>query len=140
MACKQPAWGHAPPGKENVAPTMLHLHTKVQTAICNAAGADKAVYCRSHADMSEESSITFRGPRERDGHFEWDVHAILGIRPGSPEAQALVAWEGWPSASATWEPLSNLTHCDAKLDAFFAALEEQQAQLQRGTAILASPQ
>lgn len=55
---------------------------------------------------------------------EYEVEDILDVRSTrrgrSNRVEYLVKWVGYPLFESTWEPASNLTHCQAILDAFKA--------------------
>ncbi|KAL8441914.1 hypothetical protein Emed_007451 [Eimeria media] len=57
-------------------------------------------------------------PIQRDGHFEFEVEAILDVRGSRKNRQYLIHWKGKPKDAATWEPAANLTHCKNLLRAF----------------------
>jgi hypothetical protein len=44
---------------------------------------------------------------------EWEVHKVVGCRMTEDGVECRVKWIGW--TGATWEPLSNLENCRAKL-------------------------
>ena len=74
-------------------------------------------------------------PVELDGELEYEVERILDKRMAKFRSkhkrvpQYLIKWKGYGHEHNTWEPLSNLTHCNEILQAF----ELQQQQQTEGT-------
>ena len=79
-------------------------------------------------DVMADDSISGRcpGPMIIDGHFEWEVEAVLAVRAGARDPEFLVKWAGWPFNASTWEPLENLTHCKDTLNDFYELLNDHE--------------
>ena len=61
-----------------------------------------------------------------DNEPEYEVNAVLNKRVRKfgkgTRVEYLINWKGYPSEEDTWEPLSNLTHCDDLLNKFEESL------------------
>jgi hypothetical protein len=72
-----------------------------------------------------------------DGHLEWEVEDLLGVRQvkaGTKFRQEfLVKWKGFGHEHCTWEPETNLTNCSAILSLFWKAQALKQAKDQPKT-------
>lgn len=51
-----------------------------------------------------------------EGHEEYEVEEIIEERGRAGRKAYLVKWLGYPREQCTWEPVSNLTHCDEALE------------------------
>ena len=54
----------------------------------------------------------------QDGSLEHEVAAILQFRLRAGRPQVLVRWAGQDASGESWEPLENLTNCEAAIAAF----------------------
>jgi hypothetical protein len=61
---------------------------------------------------------------EQPAEPEWEVERIIDKRREGRGFQYKVIWKYWPRKSATWEPSSNLTNCDEKIEEFEKKLAE----------------
>ena len=77
-----------------------------------------------HRYYSSPGLIRPPPPVELDGELEYEVERILDKRMAKFRSkhkrvpQYLVKWKGYGHEHNTWEPLSNLTHCNEILQAF----------------------
>ena len=53
-----------------------------------------------------------------DKHEEYEVEEILDTKTIRGKRYFLIKWKGYPLHEATWEPISNLTHCREMLKEF----------------------
>jgi hypothetical protein len=120
--------------KENFAPpksmgTARSDRTPLSTIKYHRYSSTDEYEYETYTTGRDDAEFRLPGPSTVDGHFEWEVEAIMAVRAGANDPEFLVKWFGWPSNSCTWEPLCNLTHCGDALAAFFDLVERQQAQL-----------
>lgn len=100
--------------------------TLPETARCDRLKVSKTL--RYAASSNCREGFTSPAAQIVDGEPEFVVDTIAATKPGGDDVFFLVKWAGWPWEEATWEPLSNLTHCERALQAFFDRLEAQLAE------------